>query len=237
MAGGDIECREQRGRTVTLIIVGSFGDLPRSHGKHWLAAIKRLYLGFLIDAQHDGMGWRGYVEADNIAHLVDKIRVGRELEASLAVGLEAKGPPDTLHRRSRKSARPGHPPRTPVRGIVGQAFQCLGDHGFDPGIVNCARCARSRLIAQAIKPVGQKAPPPFADGNRINAQLRRNVLVVHARRTAQHDPRPHRQRLCRLAAVRQRLQFNPLRGCHLNYRQSQLAHRSSPSQEMAFACN
>jgi hypothetical protein len=69
-----------------LIIVGPLGDLSR---EHWMAAIKRLrvfpmppawddarYRGLFIDAQHDGMGWRRHMKADNIAHLVDKIRVG-----------------------------------------------------------------------------------------------------------------------------------------------------------------
>jgi hypothetical protein len=34
------------------------------------------YRGLFIDAQHDGMGWRRHMKADNIAQLVDKIRVG-----------------------------------------------------------------------------------------------------------------------------------------------------------------
>ena len=148
--------------------MGPLGDLAGAHRKHRLAAIKRLDLRLFIDAQHDSMGWWRHVKADNIAHLVDKIGIGGELERPLAMELEAKSAPDTLHRRSRKSARPCHPARTPVRGIGGQAFQRLGDHRFDPGIVNSTRSPRARLITQAIKPVSQKASPPFTHRNRIN---------------------------------------------------------------------
>ena len=188
---------------MAFVIVGPFGDLPRPHWKHWLAAIKRLYLGLFIDAQHDGVRGRCHIQTDNIPHLVHKIGVGGELERPLAMGLKAKSAPDPLHRRDRQAARPGHPARTPVSGTRWQAFERLGNHGFDPGIVNRTRCARARFVTQAIQPVSQKTPTPFADSNRIDAKLCRNVLVVHARRTAKHDPRPHRQRLCRLPAVRQ----------------------------------
>jgi hypothetical protein len=175
MAGGNIECCKQRGRPVALVIMGSFGDLPRPHGKHRLAAIKRLYLRLFIDAQHDGMSGRCYIEANNIAHLVNKIGIGGEpfdfaqesLECAFTVGLKAKGAPDSLHRRDRQTARPGHSARTPVRGIRWQALQRFDDHGFDPGIINRARRTRTRLVTQAIKPVSQEAPTPLADRNRI----------------------------------------------------------------------
>ena len=97
-AGGNIECGEQRCRAVALVVVGSFGDLAGAHREHRLAAIKRLYLGLFIDAQHDGMGWRRHIQANNIPHLVDKIGIGGELECAFAVGLKAKGTPDALHR-------------------------------------------------------------------------------------------------------------------------------------------
>ena len=49
------------------IVVGAFGDLAGAHRKQRLTAIKCLYLGLFIDAQHDGVCGRGHIEADNIS--------------------------------------------------------------------------------------------------------------------------------------------------------------------------
>jgi hypothetical protein len=47
-------------------------------------------LRFLIEAQHNGALGRGQVEADDIAHLLDKYWIARQLEGVAAMRLQAQ---------------------------------------------------------------------------------------------------------------------------------------------------
>ena len=79
---------------MTLIVMAAPLDLARPHRQQWLAAVERLDLGLFIDAQHQGSVRRVDVEPDNVAHLVDKQRVGRQPEGLDAMRLQAEGAPD-----------------------------------------------------------------------------------------------------------------------------------------------
>ena len=57
-------------------------DLSRPHGKQRLGPIERLDLAFLVDAKHQRPLRRRQVEPDNVAHFLDKRRIGGELEGS-----------------------------------------------------------------------------------------------------------------------------------------------------------
>ena len=61
---------------MAFVVVTTTRRLARSHGQHGLAAVQRLDLRLLIDAQHDGALGRGHVEADNVANLGDEVGVG-----------------------------------------------------------------------------------------------------------------------------------------------------------------
>ena len=103
LAGGDVQGGEQRGRAVPLVIMAAPLDLPWPHRQQRLGAVERLDLRLFIDAEHQGAVGRIDVEPDNVAHprsgrgqaLVDKQRVGRQLEGLGAVRLQAEGAPDT----------------------------------------------------------------------------------------------------------------------------------------------
>src|ERR1035437_9139704 len=71
-AGCDVQGGKQRGDAVAFVVVTTTHRLARSHGQHGLAAVQRLDLRLLIDAQHDGALGRGHVEADNVANLGDE---------------------------------------------------------------------------------------------------------------------------------------------------------------------
>ena len=58
--------------------------------------VERLDLAFLIDRENDGMDGRIDIEADDVAQLVDKFRVGGELELFHPVRLKAVRAPDAL---------------------------------------------------------------------------------------------------------------------------------------------
>src|SRR5437660_2311232 len=95
--GCDIEGGKQRCGAMAFVVVTAALHLARSHGQHRLAAVQRLNLRLLIDAQHDGALGRGHVEADDVANLGNEIGVGRELEGLQPVWLQAEGAPYPLY--------------------------------------------------------------------------------------------------------------------------------------------
>ena len=214
---------------MTLVVVAPARRLAGAHRQHRLAAVERLDLGFLVDAQHDGALRRRHVEADHVAHLGDEIGIGGELEGLQPVRLQAEGAPDALHRRDRQPARLGHAARTPVRGVLGQALQRRDDHRLDARVVDRARRTRARLVAEPVQPMLDETPTPLADGALIDPQRGGDLLVLHPFGTGQHDPRPHRQRLRRLAPSGQRLQLGALAVAQHNLRRCPpTCHRELP---------
>jgi hypothetical protein len=93
-----IQCCEQRGRAVPLIIVchhagGVFSTrrscarlLERQTG---LGSIKGLDLGLLIDAQHDSAIWRVKVKSHDISYFLFEERIVRDFEPLRDMRFEA----------------------------------------------------------------------------------------------------------------------------------------------------
>lgn len=96
LALSDVQRREQRGRPVSDVVVRDPLDIAQPEREDRLRAIEGLDLTLLVDAQHDRVIRRVEIEPDDIAHLLDKERVGGQLEMLLAVGLEPKGRPDAM---------------------------------------------------------------------------------------------------------------------------------------------
>src|SRR6516164_8278116 len=143
--GGDVQGGEQRGCAVALVVMAASLDLPRAHRQQRLSAVERLDLRLFIDAQHQGAVGRVEVEPDDVAHLVDKQRVSRQLEGFYAVRLQSKGPPDAPHARGRDAAVPRHAAGAPVRGCGRPTLQRLHDDILDLGVVDRARRARPQV--------------------------------------------------------------------------------------------
>ena len=87
------------GGAVALVVVGAPLHLTRPHGQHRLCAVERLDLALLVDAEHKRTLGRVEIEAYDVAHLVDELRVARQLEALDPMRLQAEGAPDAVHRR------------------------------------------------------------------------------------------------------------------------------------------
>ena len=64
-ACGDVEGREKRGCPVALVIVALPCRLSWAHRQHRLAAVERLDLRFLVNAQHNGMGGPAFQGSGN----------------------------------------------------------------------------------------------------------------------------------------------------------------------------
>src|SRR5947209_18631840 len=106
VAGCDVEGGKQRSRTMTLVVMAAPGGLARPHRQHWLAAVQRLNLALLIDAEHDGVLGRRDIKPDNIADFDNKVRIRRKLERLDPVRLEAEGTPNALHRKRPRFRKP-----------------------------------------------------------------------------------------------------------------------------------
>src|SRR3954468_10352572 len=92
-SGLHVQSRKQIGRAVALTIVRHALGLTGAHGQHGRGARDGLDLGLLIDAQHQRpRGW-GHVEPHHVSDLVDKGRIGGELERLVPVRPKAKGTP------------------------------------------------------------------------------------------------------------------------------------------------
>src|SRR6476659_2252906 len=109
------EAREQRRGAVALVIVRAPFDLPWTHRQQRLRAIESLYLALLIDADHQRLVGRIEIEPDDVAHLLDELWIGGELERLRTMRLQRERPPDALHRGGRDTRRLCHVAGAPVR--------------------------------------------------------------------------------------------------------------------------
>src|SRR5665647_2465589 len=205
LAGGGVERREQAAGAVALIVVGS---ARRRAGQQRLAAIERLDLALLVDAERDGALRRVEVQADDVAHLLDEQRILGELRVRDAVGLQAEGPPDARDRRLREAAGGRHPARRPVRAAVRRRrLQGAHDHLLDALVAERPRPARSRLIEQPLQTPGREPPAPLGHRRASDPQAARDLAVVLTGRAGQHDARTRRQAGRRAASARPALEL------------------------------
>ena len=65
----------------------------RGQGQDGLGAVEGLDLTLFIDTQHQGLVGRIQIQPDDVAHLVDELGVGGELEGLDPVRLQAEGVP------------------------------------------------------------------------------------------------------------------------------------------------
>src|SRR5690606_791593 len=65
----------------------------------------------------------GHVKADDILHLVDKQRIGRELEGLAPMRLQSEGGPDPADRGMRQARRRSHRTDRPMGGVLRRGVQ------------------------------------------------------------------------------------------------------------------
>ena len=118
-----VEGRKQRCRAMPLVVVGHRAGPPLLHGQARLGPVQRLDLAFLVDRQHNDMCRRFDIETDNIAQLLNELRVFGQLEAACTVRLQAVRPPDALHGAGRDAGHLGHGPRGPVGDLARRRFR------------------------------------------------------------------------------------------------------------------
>ena len=183
----DYETCEDCRCAVTLVIVGAPLDLTRTHRQKRLRSIKGLYLALFIDADDQRLVRRIEIEADNVAHLLNELRIGRQLERLRAMRLQAEGLPDPMYGRRRYARRLRHAARAPVRRVRGLCFERLCDNLLDPVIADLAWCTASRLVVEAVKAMLREPLAPRSDGLARDARRICDLAVVQPIGCAQND--------------------------------------------------
>ena len=191
---------------------GCAAQLARVQGQQRLAAIQRLDLRLLIDAQDKGFVWRTQIEPDNVSDFLNEQRIGRQLERLRAMRLQPEGSPNPTDGALAQAGSRRHRPTTPMRGIQRSCLQGPGHHVLDVRIGNPPRRAGSGLVQQAIQPLLQETLPPLADHLRRHPLLLRHHMVQLPGRAAQDQPSPLGQSLrCRATTRRSENGFSSRR--------------------------
>ena len=225
-AGLDHEGREQAAGAVPVIVVRATLGRARPHGQEWLRAIQGLHLALLIDAQDHRVLRRAHVQPGDVAHLLDEVRIPRELERLAAVRLQIERPPDRVHAGTRDAAGCRHRTQAPVRGVDGLGFQRHAHHFGDLLIADRPLHARPGLVLQAGQPMLQKAAAPLEHRLLAHVQLGPDGGIGHALLIQQHHFAPRRQCLSSAGLTHQASQFDSFFIAH--HQRRSCAHRVSP---------
>jgi len=93
----DIQCSEQGGSTMPLVVVGHGSAASFFHGQARLGPLEGLDLTLFVHAKDDGFVRRIEVQPHHVGELLGEATVTGELEPLRPMGLQTMGGPDTLH--------------------------------------------------------------------------------------------------------------------------------------------
>ena len=211
LAGGQVQRGEQVGDPVALVVMGAPLDLAGSHRQRRLGPVEGLDAGLLVDAHHHRMLGRVHVQPDDIADLVDELRVLRQLERVGQPRLQPERPPDPPHRRRR------HPRPSLARSRVDQ---CVASVGLSSSVRTITASTSSSLIERGAPGRGSSGSPSrprsmnrlrhFTTVAWLHPDLVGHLVVRQPVRGEQHDPRPLRDRMRRLRPLRPPHQHLPI---------------------------
>jgi len=114
----DVQRGKQRRRAVALIVVGHRRRPSGGDGRSRPRPREGLDLALLVDREHDRVGGRVHVEADDVLDLLGEGGVVRALEGPHPVRLQAMRLPDPLHGAQREADHRRHRAAGPVRGLA-----------------------------------------------------------------------------------------------------------------------
>ncbi len=218
---------------MAFVVVGHRSGAARLHRQTGLGAIERLYLALLIDRENDRMGGRIDIEADDVAQLVDKLRVGGELELFHSMRLQSMRPPDPLDGTRAdiddlRHQRGGPVGRLCWRVALSELHDALGDAGPQrpdarrPGLI--AQETVVSFLHEALLPTpdtGLRFPSPAHDlvgADTVGAQ--------------QHDLSPPDMLVWRVAVPHEPLQTTAISGLKIDENSSTHAPNSHTSGPM-----
>ena len=203
-----VEGGEQRGGAVPLVVVGHGAGAALLHRQAGLGAVERLDLALLVDRQHDGVRRRIDVEADDVAQLVDELRIVGELELPHPVRLQAVRAPDALHRADADAGRLGHHGGGPVGRLARRVGQASAPPRARPPRRRAAGCARAASCRAAgrRRPLRHEALLPAPDAGLRLAGPAHDLVGAEPVGRQQHDLGPPDVLLGGVAIPHQRLE-------------------------------
>jgi len=148
---------------------------------------------------------RMQIQADNVANLLDKLRVCRELERVDAMRLQAEGLPDARDGRLRQAHDVRHRARAPLR----RGRRCLQRPGDDVDHLIVGHFpwrARPRFVGEPFEAARAKPLAPFTDAVARHVQASGDRAVRQALGARRHHARPQGQTLRRGGPARPLIQ-------------------------------
>jgi len=172
LAGGDIECCEQRRGAVPLIVVCHRPGASLLQRQARLRSVQGLDLALFVERKDHSAFRRIDVEAHYVSKLLDEVGIGGELEVLDAMRLQAMGPPYARDRRWMNAHLLGHQAATPMRRLRRFLLQRLP---HDLGLIigrDPTRPTRTRSIREhALHSTLLKAVEPQRHRRPRNANL------------------------------------------------------------------
>ena len=183
--------REQRGRSVPLVVVGHGAGAALLHGQAGLGAVEGLDLALLVDREDDGVGRRVYVKPHHVAQLLHELRVVGELEPFDPVRPQAVRAPDALHRGNADAGGLRHHRAGPVGRLGRRSGQGQRHHTLRHVRPEWRDARRSRPVTQqAIYTFSHEPRLPAPDAGLRLAGLAHDLDGPGSIGRRQNDARP-----------------------------------------------
>ena len=206
-----VEGGEQGGGAMANIVVGDPLDVAETQRQQRLGALQRLDLTFLVDTQDQRLVGRVEIQSDDVAQLLDEERIGGQLEAVAAMGLEAERLQEAMNAGLGDPGFGSQPAHAPMgRAIPGSTVQRRGEERRDALVVDRARFARTQLVMQALDAPGDETPAPLAHRRVGGPKAFRHRGVGRARGTSENDADAPHQRCRQRTRPGDRLQLRLL---------------------------
>ena len=190
-----VEGGEERGRTMTTVVMGPALDLPRAHGQQRGRPVEGLDLGLLVDTQDQSpLGWVE-VEPHDVTDLLDEQRVRRKFERLGPMRLQGKGPPDTADGALTQAGTRSYGARAPVGCIRRRRLQGEGHDPLHIGVRDGAWAAGPRLVKQAVEAAFDEPGPPLPHRLLGQTDLPGHDGIGLALGATENDPGSQSQRL------------------------------------------
>src|ERR1700681_161505 len=176
---------------MALVVMGLLNWQPR------LGAIQGLNLALFVHAEDDWRLWRDPVKTHHVGHLLQKLRVARQLESLRAMWLQIVGAPDIVDGGLADALAPCHGPATPVGHPCWLSLQgSLHNSGDLIYSINGLSSPPRSNVPQTVQTLLTKALPPQNHRIAGDRELLRNRDIGPPGSGSKTDPTAQRHVLC-----------------------------------------
>src|SRR5579859_2415286 len=201
LAGSDVKSGEQRCDSVPAVVMGPPLGQPRCHRQDGLGPVQGLDLGLLVHAEHESGFGRFQVKTNDVANLLNELRVIGELEVLHPMRLKPEGAPDPTHSGAAEATALSHAAGTPMSGAPRHLLQGRGHHLLHGLVADSARSPRARLVEKPRQPPLDVSRAPLADRVVGDAEFGRHLRAGEPIGAAQDDVCTSGQAIARLGAL------------------------------------